>query len=405
MADWRLDAGPWSGVPQRRLSEAKGITAQFRLASASELSFALNARRPQAGFVIPKVTDVQAYRNGELLYTGRVGTPTDNPSASQHDRTFATADYRALLARRIWTGAQTTWQGEQSNVVKALLDRTQQATGGALGIDTTGLGLTGASASRTTEIGASIGAEIDALASAADATSTSSAGFDWDVAPGWGAARKARLWYPYRGSDRQPLPYRWLESATQRESSRVRTLSRSDDPANYCNAVLVTGGVKSQTTATTFVNPTTGQTQVATSTAQIPTTPVFLAVADLASRPEGLWPVSLSFPDIVEQAELAAKATERLAALAVQASASYTVTLVNGTWRGPSDLWLGDRVQLRVSSGVLVENLTLRVTEIQVSVGPDGSEDVTLTLGEKPLDLGATLRGFARRIETMELRP
>ena len=405
MADWHLDVGLWSGAPQRRLSEAKAISANFRLASASELSFALNARRPQAGFVTPKVSDVQAYRNGELLYTGRVGTPTDNPSASQHDRTFATADYRALLARRIWTGAQTTWSGEQANVVKALVDRTQSVAGGNLGIDTSGLPTTGSAASRTTEIGAGIGQEIDALASAADAASSSTAGFDWDVAPGWGSARRLRLWYPYRGSDRQPLPYRWLESATQRESSRIRTLSRSDDPANFCNAVLVTGGVKSVTTATTYVNPTTGLTQVSTETKQVPTTPVYLAVADLAMRPEGLWPVSLSFPDIVEQAELQAKAGERLAALSGAASSSYQVTLVNGTWRGPSDLWLGDRVQLRVSSGVLVEAVTLRVTEIAVTVGTDGSEDVTLTLGEKPLDLGQTLRGFARRIETMELRP
>lgn len=404
MADWHLDAGVWSGPPTRRLSEAQGLSCSFRLSGVSELGFSLNARRPQAAAVVPKVTDVHAYRNGELLYTGRVGRPSDNPSASAHTRTFATADYRGLLGRRVWTGPQTVWSGEQANVLKALLDNTQSATGGNLGIDTTKLPTTGVAATRTTNTGAVIAAEAEALADAGDESDAATAGFDWDIAPGWGAARVARLWYPYRGALRQPLSYRWVESATRRESSRIRTLSRDDDPANYTNAVLVTGGVKKITTATTYVNPTTGQTQVSTETKDVPTTPVFLAVADIATRPEGLWMQAYSYTDILDQAELQAKAVQKLSQRQ-GTSLSVQVVLVNGAWGGPSQLWLGDRVQVLVSSGVVQDNVTLRVTEIGVQVGTSGEETVTLTLGTPPSDLNAAMRGVLDRIETLELHP
>ncbi|MFB9378606.1 hypothetical protein ACFFKU_06815 [Kineococcus gynurae] len=402
MGTWRLDVGPWTGAPVRQLTEARGISATFRLAGTSELSFTLNARRDQAAAVVPLVSDVHATRDRELIYTGRVGRPDDSPTATQHDRTFQTADYRGVLARQVWTGPQTTWTGEQAAVLKALVDHPQGLAGGNLGIDTSGLPTTGQSAARVTETGASIGTEIEALAAAGEPANAATAGFDWDVAPGWGAARKLRAWYPFRGSARPPLPYRWLEDPNRRESSRIRSATRSQDPAAFANAVLVTGGTKSVTTTSTTVNPSTGQTQVSTETKQVPTTPVFLAVADIATRPEGLWPQTISFGDITDQTELAAKAAERLAALAANLPA-YEIVLAAGSWGGPSDVWLGDRVAVVVSSGVLAETVTLRVSEVRVQLDANGAETVTLVLGTPPGDLESALRGVFSRVATLEL--
>ena len=402
MPVYTLDVGSWGQPATRRLSQARDIQLTARLGSPSELSFSLDARTADAAAVIPLVSDVHLYRDGKLLYTGRVGKPTDNPAASEHRRTYATADYRAILARRPWTGAQTTWSGEQANVVKALVDAAQSADGGNLGITTTGLPTTGAAATRVTERGAMIGAELDALAGAGDETSTTTPGFDWDITPGL-TSRTLQLFYPYRGALRPTLSYRWMENVLARESSRVRNLSRAADPANYANAVLLTGGIKHVTTASTYVNPTTGQTQVSTETKDVPTTPVFRALADIATRPEGLWVAVLSYTDILENTELSAKADERLAALSTFVP-SYSLTLVNGTWAGPDDVWLGDRVPLRVLSGVVNDSLTLRVTEIAINPDSAGNEDVTITFGTPPFGL-SELGAVLQRLATVELHP
>jgi len=401
MAEWRLLAGPWRGGRRRPLTSARNITCTWRLAPSHELSFSINGRHREAPLIVPLQTDVHLLRDDRPLYTGRVGAPTDNATADQHTRTVQTAEYRALLGRRYWREDQITWQSDQAGVVTRLISTMQRRPGASLNIDTTGVPDGGPKANRVTEPGAGLLDEIQAIAVSGDGSPTSPR-FDWDITPGWDE-RRLQLWTPQRGTRRKPLTYRWQPDPNQRQSSIVASADRSFDPSTYANAVIVTGGTKTVTTTSTVVDPSTGATVVKVTRTEVPTTPVYRVVDDLESRIEGLWEQTLSYPDIVEQAELEAKADERLAALQTVAP-TWTVTLRSGTWRGPEHYWIGDTVPLRVSSGVVTDELDLRITELRLQLSPSGQEVVTLTLGSPLGDVGTTLASQNQRLAALELR-
>jgi len=399
MAEWRLLAGPWRGGRRRHLTRARDIACTWRLAPSHELSFTIIGRHPEAALVIPLQTDVHLLRDGTPLYTGRVGAPGDNATADNHERTIATADYRALLGRRTWRNAQTTWDYDQLTTVRFLLQAAQNVPGGDLGIGSGVLTETGVKTTRVTEAGARILDEIQALATAGAAEDSRTPGFDWDLTPGWDG-RDLQLWAPTRGTRRAALRYRWQDDPDRRESSIVATATRGFDPGSYANAVTVTGGVRK--VATTTVDPSTGQTVVTVN--EVPTQPVYRAVADLGSRPEGLWDQTISYPDITDQGELVAKADARLAALQA-VTPTWTVTLRSGSWRGPDHYWIGDTVPLRITSGVVTDDLDLRITELHLQLDTSGKETVTLTLGPPLGGVGATLASQNQRLAALELRP
>jgi hypothetical protein len=61
------------------------------------------------------------------------------------------------------------------------------------------------------------------------------------------------------------------------------------------------------------------------------------------------------------------------------------VTLAPGAWNGPADFWLGDTIELRVVSGRLNVDTTLRVLGFAFDVNDDGTEHIALTVGRDPL--------------------
>jgi len=410
-------AGPAGRPPVRELTKASGITCAWRLDPSHELSFTIPARPgldhpddvPEAASLQELRTDVHLLLDGQPIYTGRMGQPTDNPSDVAHARTVQTADYRALLGRRFWRGPQTTWAqlpvAEQSFVVDRLLMAAQSDPGGALGISSSGLPATGQNVNRTTEPGASILEELKAIAAAGVANEVGTPGFDWDITPGW-TGRTVQLWYPGRGKTANPLVYRWSTNPLARETSVLKNLTRTTNPGDYANAVLVTGGTKSVTTTTTAVDPSTGQTVVRTTTTQVPTTPVYRAVADIATRPEGLWQQTLSYPDIVEQAELEAKADERLAALSsITPTWSFDLSLAAWLDLGGQDAyWLGDTVPVIVSSGVVDDDVQLRVTEVRLVLDGNGGGTVTFTLGPPRTAAPGYIASLGQRLAALELR-
>ena len=412
-ARFQLMAGPPGRPPVRELTKASGITCAWRLEPSHELSFTIPARPsldhpgdvPEAAALQELRTDVHLLLDGQPIYTGRMGQPTDNPSDVAHTRTVQTAEYRAMLARRFWRNPQVTWGGDQTVALTQLIQAAQADPGGDLGISVAGITPTGQPVSRTTETGASILEELKALAAAGADGSPETPGFDWDITPGW-IGRTLQLWYPGRGKQANPLVYRWQANPLARETSVLTNLTRTTNPGDYANAVLVTGGTKSVTTTTTAVDPGTGQTVVRTTTTQVPTTPAYRAVADIASRPEGLWQQTLSYPDIVEQAELEAKADERLAALStITPTWSFDLSLAAWLDLGGQDAyWLGDTVPVIVSSGVVNDDVQLRVTEARLVLDGNGGGGVTFTLGPLRTTAPGYIASLGQRLAALELR-
>jgi hypothetical protein len=266
---------------------------------------------------------------------------------------------------------------------------------------TSGLTTTGRTASRVTETGAGLLEEIQALATAGADNTSGSAGFDWDISAGW-TGRTLQVWYPGRGRQVNPLVYRWQANRLAKETSVLDNLSRTSNPGDYANALLVTGGTKKVTTTT--VDPDTGKTVIQVT--EYPTTPVYIAAPDIASRPEGLWMQTLSYPDIGEQTELQAKAQERYAALS-GLTASWSFDLKLGTWLdggGPDGLWIGDTVPVIVTSGVVDDDLVLRVTELRLTLDGNGGGTISVTLGAPRGSAPGFIASLGQRLAVLELR-
>jgi hypothetical protein len=340
--------------------------------------------------------------DGVPLYTGRVGASRDEIVDDVHTVSYETADTRALLGRRAWHGNKTWVHGEQADILRDLVAHTQSQPGGDLSIVTTGLPVTGAIVpGRIIEPRVVILDEIQALANAGPGTPAGTPGFEWDVAPGW-VNRQLQLWYPRRGANRGVvLDYTYV--ADRPRSSIVSNISRQLDPATYANATHTTGGSYSYMVQMTVTDEETGDPTTQLVEVTVPTVPESRAAADIASRPEGLWESTLSYPDIQRQPELAARADRDLVEMQTLVP-SYAVTLRRNAWDGPDHVWLGDTVRLIVRSGRVDEDVSVRVQEVALSLGPDGEEDVTLTLGTPTGSLLADLRRMERRVALPERR-
>lgn len=376
MARWQLLAGPAVSAPTVDLTTARGRKATFKLTEPSSLGFTFDGRHAQAAEVQELATDVHLLRDGVPLYTGRVGATGDDLTDDSHSVTVATADTRALLGRRVWhTEPYTDYTAvEQTTVAAALLAHTQGQAGGNLGVTAAGLPTTGGLITRRVEAGASILAELTALASAGVATTAGAPGFDWDISPGW-SGRTLQIWHPQRGENRGVV-LDYIHTGRPR-SSIVAKLTRGVDPATYSGALRVSGaeGV----------------------------TPQWVTAADVATAAQGLWEASAGYTDVATEAELAAKAARLLAELG-EVVPTYAVTLRRQAWDGPGHIWLGDTVRLVVRSGRIDEDVSLRVLGLDLTLGESGEEDVSLTLGAPAGSVLRRLHDMERRLATLERR-
>lgn len=403
MARWQLLAGPATGAPAAELTEARGRKVTFRLREPSTLSFEIDGRHPHAAEIHELATDVHLLRNGTVLYTGRVGQTADSLDETAHTLAVETADTRALLGRRFWDDATQGFVFEQGTLVRTLVDHTQARPGGNLGLDTTtAIPWTAALTQRQVETGALILDELQWLSGAGNRDDVALApGFDWDISPGW-TDRMLQLWYPQRGVDRNVVLDYVHESGKPR-SSLIAGLTREIDPGTYANAVHVSGGVKKTTKLITVTDPLTSETSTEEIEIETPTVPVTRSMPGIATAPEGLWEASLSYPDVVEQTALEAKADERLAFLA-QVTPSYKLTLRDGAWGGPEHIWLGDPTRVVVRSGRIDEDTVLRVLDVELTLGESGEERVALTVGVPRGTVLARLHEQERRLATIERR-
>lgn len=353
---WHITPGLSGG---RELTQARGRKLTARLRGFSEASFVIDGRHEEAAELDELVTDLKVRRNGKILYRGRLGATSDYVSAGGHQVDVATADYRALLRRRILYDADTLeWLAtDKATIAWELVQQVQAHTGGGLGI-TDGTSALGVVVDRTYEAGASIGEAIQELAEEGD-------GFDWDIDP---ATMALKVWARRGRTAGVVLDLGGL----------VSTVRRNVDPSSYANAIRVNGDAALLDIATR-------------------------EAADLASRPEGRWDGQYGDTTIRDATTLAERADWRIGDAQVLQPA-YTVTLRPGKWAGPDHIWLGDTCRLVVRSGRLNVNTTLRVFEVSVELDDDGGETVSLTLGAPMPDVRRTLAAQSLRLDQLERR-
>jgi hypothetical protein len=369
---WQFVAGPASGGHELALTEARQRKLVVRLTEPSEASFSLDGRRDQASAVGELSTDLHVLYTPPggaatvLLYRGRVGATGDSLDADSHTMSVATLDYRAVLNRRIlYSNSQLTWTAtDQADIARGLLAQTQIRPGGDLGIDP-GTLLTGTTRDRTYEAGDSIGERIQQLSEVID-------GFDWDITPTSASGLRLDIFYPQRGVNRAVV----LE-----HGGLVQTVTRNVDPGEYANAIRMTGSDSATT----------------------PPTPAEREAADIATVAQGRWDKAFGEHTIETQAALDARADWQLAESQV-IQPSYTLGLRPGAWEGPDHIWVGDTVRLVIYSGRLSVDTQLRVHELGVDIGDDGTESVSLTVGRPAPDYRRLPRQILRRLTSLERR-
>lgn len=356
---WQFIIGD-GGQEQAELVDATSRQVTWRVDAAAEASFDLPGSSPRAGAITELVTDLHVRLDGDKLYRGRVGGTSDTLDADQHKVSVQTADYRAVLGRRIlWSDDTLVYTADdQSDIFWGLINDTQARDGGDLSI-TRGLGtVTGVTRDRTFEAGKNIGEALTQLGEVID-------GFDWDI----DANLQANVYYPERGGNAGVvLDY----------GGAVTGVTRQVDPSTFFTALRFNGAdglVAAEVVA-----------------------------ADITTRQEGRWDFQQGETDIAEQATVDDRA-ERLLDLGQVISPAYTLRLKRGFWQGPSHIWLGDTCRIIVRSLPRLDvNATARVYEIKASIDDNGDADIDLTIGAPVPSLWRRLPTLSRRLTDLERR-
>lgn len=333
---WRVSAYTWNNATTKReIRAAKSRKLVLRLNAPSTFSCSMAGEHPQAAMITELVTDVTVRGDGVDYFRGRCGNTQDTVADSGHGVSFSFVDYRGVLERRALKVADPLFYSpqEQSDIVWDMIVKVQARTNGNYGI-TRGVGaVTGVLKQRTIKQGTYVGKEIEAMSNLAS-------GFDWDVSP----ALVFNLYYPQRG----------LNNGIGIEYGKtIAGFTRTKTPSSFANDDIVTGGQG--------------------------TTPVETASATIATDPQGRWDGTYSYPDITDQTTLIARGSWLVARTGLLVPA-YSVRLVPGFWRGEAHIGRGDTIRLLARKGRINDNMLVRVSDISIDIGDDGSEDVRLGL-------------------------
>jgi hypothetical protein len=323
----------------------------LRLREPSECSFRINGDHPTAELVRSFDRDVIVYRNAQPLFRGTIGTTFDNVSEERHDVVVSAVDYRGRFERRLLLADETFTSRRDDLIVEDLLGSVQSVA--SLGVS---MGTVEPGPDRTVDFEAG-----QTLRSAIDTIANVDGGFDWYVDPQL-RLNVART----RGEDRgRVLDY----------GGAVRAVDVIVSSPEYANALRVSGA--SGTSAVVVANVPTG-----------------------AARFEG----QLGLTTIGDQDVLDAAALRALANAGSQ-FVSYVIRLRQSdavqAWGGLLDVDCGDLVTLAIRAGRLDVFEQVRVSDIEVRIGDDGREDVTLTTGirerwERSLD------NVSKRVTSLE---
>jgi hypothetical protein len=278
--------------------------------------------------------DLWIYRDGTLMFRGRIVGAEDAIDPNRHIVQFLAVDYRGMLtlAAKVEPPVPTFSAVDQGQIPWELIEDWQALDGGDWGI-TEGVGGTSGTTRDETDITpfSPVGEVIDRIL-------RRDGGGEWEISP----TLELNRWWPTRGSDN--------------------------------GVVLDYGGVLATIGKTL---PEFGNAAGATGNED--TTPVVAVDAGVATDDRGRWTVAQAFPSVSIQGTVASKA-DWLLDQAFNVESAWRATFVAGRWGGPGHVWIGDTVDLRVASGRLAAAGPHRVVELQAVSGDHGSETISVGL-------------------------
>jgi hypothetical protein len=330
------DPSTWSQLSD--LPAARSRHVEVSLFDPGSASFSINGYHPDAALIQELGTDVRVERNGTAVLRGRIGAPSDDIDENGHTVSVGVVDYREMLKSKILYANLDL--GSPTDVEFAVwhqIDIAQTRTNGTLGITRLG---TNSGVTLPTQTGVVLaGASLFDVAEQFRVAN----GVEWDVDP----TLVYQVFPAGRGSAKN-----WLLDL----GGSVKKASRTVDVGNFANAIRVTGS-----------------TSGFTGTAQ--TADVNAGLATI-----GRWEKQEGNLDYTSTAQAQAAANSWVSTDA-QVIPGYDLTLFQGVWGGPTDLWVGDRVPVEIISGRLNVSTTLRVLKMSIDIDEQGGETVVATLG------------------------
>lgn len=334
---WTLAAGSASGgVPQRQLTQARSRRFTWRIDGPTDLQFTIDATADEAADLTSIATDIWAWRDGTLMFRGRMAAEQEDISPDVDTLVVSCVDYRGLLGlmgRHVGSTGNAFGSTDQSLMAWTLISDTQALTGGNLGI-TRGTGqTTGVNRERTIDPYAEVAHEIELIGNLDD-------GFEWEIS----ADLEFNVYYPTRDNG---------HGVVVDYGGIVASARRQFDPTRFANSVAVTGSEG--------------------------LTPATAVTGTIGTDPRGRFEVVESFPSIIDQSTLTNRTPQLLAQTSVLAD-QWTAVMTAGRWEGQSHIWIGDTVTFAVKKGRHNFADPYRVTELQIAVGESGEETVQLEL-------------------------
>jgi hypothetical protein len=396
---WRVSTC-WRGPSAIRsqmvteLSDARARKFHADLNGPATAEIVIDGRSPQCAGIQELSQDLVLNRFNrrtnfyECWFRGPIGRSEDTISETVHTVNVAASDYRAMLGRRIMNGPTNYMQQDQALIFQGFVGNLLSSSFGPF---TLGLLWRGVYNPDGTYLGATTGVLRDRSYTGAEKTldmldnlSQVINGFDWGIEP-YDPTNTADplpypsgslyLWYPQRGI---------VRSFVAEYGATVSNLTRTVNSTDFANWVRNDGQ-----------NNADGTPMFANSLGDAVTNPQL--------HPEGVWQEGISHSDVNQQATLQQQADGELARTSIL-QPSYTLSLVPGAWLTKSDCWLGDSIELRVVSGRLAVDTTIRILQVDIDIDDNGVERVALTVGRPAVSLSTVIGDQQARLDALSRR-
>lgn len=327
---------------------------EFRLERPSIVGFRINAAHPTALFVRELTTDVVVYRDGRALFRGVITATQDTIDEDSHYVDVTVMDYKGRLEFRRVLDAQVFTSELDVDIAWEAIDNAQAEPNGNLGIRR-GVFDDGVELSGAFPAGISVAEAITLVANVDE-------GFDWEIDP----TLRFNIYRSRGKPSNRILDYGGLVSQVTREFAA----------GDFANSVRVSGDDS------------------------IPS-----VIAGEGDASLGRWDRQIGFPQVDSSTLLAGLALDELSRASDEAlTTRVTLRSSEGvqSWGGFSDIGIGDTVRLVIQSNRLNINEQTRVREIDVTLGDDGREDVSLVLDGPRRTFQERINNVLQRLTELE---
>lgn len=340
---WQFLIGPNNVGPQYELTQATSRVLTYHIDESASLALTLQQSDQALQYIQELVTDVWVYRNGRLLFRGRVGTTTDHIDGETNTYTIDVNifDYREWLARqflqpsRVWS-----WRGKtQAQIIQDLFTYVINGQSGIKPVWTIDTSKMPASTVNfDTTPGTSVKDVIGTLPSV-----------------GWRVFPNSSLGVTLRAIS--PWYYNLNHTFVAEFGSTLDKVDRTYDTSGFADSVIYTGDMN--------------------------LAPIQSDAANISTAPQGRLGAVQSNPAIVDKAHLQSAANSA-ATNSQNVVPTWQCHMKPGIWVDDTTCWTGDICQFIVKKGRLNINDQYRITDITINVSDDAAlgDDITLTFAK-----------------------